>query len=60
MTQSTIPFDPDFDRLAPTPEQGSEDSWFTGVSPKLTFIFGLAVGVAVVALLGLLVMWRWW
>ncbi|MBI5465687.1 MAG: hypothetical protein HY974_00145 [Candidatus Kerfeldbacteria bacterium] len=57
MTQYHVPYDPDFDGSATPPQLGG--TW-SGVSPKLAFLFGLAVGVAAVALFGLLVMWRWW
>ena len=48
MTTSNLPTDVGFNQLAPT----AKPSLLVGASPKLTFIMGVVVGVAVVSLVG--------
>ena len=48
MTTANVPSDSDFDEVTPP----AKPSLFAGASPKLTFIMGVVVGVAVVSLVG--------
>lgn len=52
-----IPYDPDFDTSSKqNTSPSTKGGFFHNASPKLTFVFGLVLGLAIVSLIGLIIL----